>query len=162
MKQENPLQERIDRLKDSCRGAGVKLTHQRLEIFREAARSTEHPDAEAIFRAVRRRMPTVSLDTVYRTLWLLIDLGLLATVGPDLGRTRFDANLDPHHHFVCTRCGLTRDFTSEALNRLSIPEAVRRMGQVEVARVEVRGVCRKCSTTKNPRQRGKRRKGDML
>lgn len=154
MQQQNSLQERIDRLKDGCRRAGVKLTHQRLEIFREAARSTEHPDAETVFKAVRRRLPTVSLDTVYRTLWLLIDLGLLTTLGPPLGRARFDANLGPHHHFVCTRCGLTRDFTSEELDQLKIPDSVRRMGWVEVARVEVRGLCTKCSKQKAPRKRG--------
>lgn len=161
MEQQNSLRERIDRLKDGCRRAGVKLTHQRLEIFLEAARSTEHPDAETIFRAVRRRMPTVSLDTVYRTLWLLIDLGLLTTLGPPLGRARFDANLGPHHHFVCTNCGLTRDFTSKELDGLRIPESVRRMGRVEVARVEVRGLCNECSKQKKPRTRGHNRKGDI-
>lgn len=154
MEQQNSLQERIDRLKDGCRRAGVKLTHQRLEIFREAARSTEHPDAETIFRAVRRRLPTVSLDTVYRTLWLLIDLGMLTTLGPPLGRARFDANLGPHHHFVCTKCGLTRDFASKELDRLRIPESVRRMGRVEVARVEVRGLCNECIKQTKPRKRG--------
>ncbi len=162
MKYKGFLQERIDRLKEGCRRAGVKLTHQRLEIFLEAAQSLEHPDAETIFRAVRRRMPTVSLDTVYRTLWLLIDLGLLTTLGPPPGRARFDANLGPHHHFVCMKCGLTRDFASKELDRLKIPESVRSMGRVELARVEVRGICRKCSTMNNPRHRGKNRKGDML
>lgn len=48
-----------------CRRAGVKLTHQRMEVFREVAESGEHPDADTIYRGVRRRVPTVSLDTVY-------------------------------------------------------------------------------------------------
>ena len=59
-----------------CRGAGVKLTHQRMEVFREVALSGDHPDAETIYRRVRARIPTVSLDTVYRALWLLAELGL--------------------------------------------------------------------------------------
>lgn len=161
MKQDPDIAKRMDQLKDGLRRAGVKLTHQRLEIFHEVAASEEHPDAETIFKAVRRRMPTVSLDTVYRTLWLLIDLGLLATLGPPLGRARFDANLDPHHHFVCTKCGLTRDFTSQDLDRLKIPDSVQRMGRVEVARVEVRGLCTQCSKHKNPPKRGKHRKGEI-
>jgi Fur family transcriptional regulator, peroxide stress response regulator len=161
MKQDTDIGKRVGQLKDGLRRAGVKLTHQRLEIFHEVAGSEEHPDAETIFKAVRRRMPTVSLDTVYRTLWLLIDLGLLSTLGPPPGRARFDANLDPHHHFVCTKCGLTRDFTSQDLDRLTIPDSVRRLGRVEIARVEVRGLCTQCSKRKNPPKRGNHRKGEI-
>jgi Fur family transcriptional regulator, peroxide stress response regulator len=161
MKHEPYIQNRMSQLKDGFRRAGVKLTHQRLEIFHEVAQSEEHPDAETIFKAVRRRMPTVSLDTVYRTLWLLIDLGMLTTLGPPMSRARFDANLSPHHHFVCTKCGLTRDFTSKELDRLRIPDSVTRMGRVEIARVEVRGLCIHCSKNMNPPKRGKHRKGEI-
>ena len=79
------------------------MTHQRLEIFREVASTIEHPDADTVFRAVQRRMPTVSLDTVYRTLWMLHDLGLVTTLGPQRNGVRFDANLERHHHYVCVR-----------------------------------------------------------
>ena len=75
------LEARLQQLKDGARKAGVKLTHQRLEIFRELAATAEHPDADAIFRAVQQRVPTVSVDTVYRTLWRLHDLGLVTTLG---------------------------------------------------------------------------------
>jgi hypothetical protein len=54
---------RLLRFKDAARKAGVKLTHQRLEIFREVASSIDHPAVEAVFRAVQSRIPTVSLDT---------------------------------------------------------------------------------------------------
>ena len=79
------IQHRMIRFKEALARAGVKLTHQRLETFSEAARTGEHPDAETVFRGVRERLPTVSLDTVYRTLWLLIDLGVLITLGPPRG-----------------------------------------------------------------------------
>jgi Fur family peroxide stress response transcriptional regulator len=140
---------RIDRLKSAVRSAGVKLTHQRLEIFREVAASLEHPDAEAVFRAVRRRVPTLSIDTVYRTLWMLNDLGLVTTLGPRRERVRFDANLDHHHHYVCTSCGLARDFVSADLDALGIPDEVRALGRVLVTQVEVRGVCRRCAATED-------------
>ena len=100
------------RLQDALRAAGVKLTHQRLEIFREVLASREHPDAEAVYRGVKRRLPTVSLDTVYRTLALLGELGFVTTLGPRRESVRYDANLGHHHHFVCERCGLARDFES--------------------------------------------------
>jgi len=138
------VEPRLEHLKTVSRQAGVKLTHQRLEIFREVARSVEHPDAEAVFRGVRRRMPTVSLDTVYRTLWLLNDLGLITTLGPRRESVRFDANLQQHHHYVCVRCGLARDFESADLNALRVPEAVKGFGSVVATHVEVRGICERC------------------
>jgi Fur family peroxide stress response transcriptional regulator len=138
------VERRLEHLQATARAAGVKLTHQRLEIFRELASTEEHPDADAIYRAVRRRMPTVSLDTVYRTLWMLHDLGLVTTLGPQRDRVRFDANLDHHHHFSCVRCGLVRDFESEALARLPLPASVAALGRVHDAHVEVRGTCGAC------------------
>ena len=135
---------RLEHLSTVVKAAGVKLTHQRLEIFRELARTEDHPDAETVFRAVKRRMPTVSLDTVYRTLWMLRDLGLVTTLGPSRDGARFDVNLDRHHHYVCVRCKLVRDFESAELNSLLVPEAVRKLGTVVEAQVEVRGFCTKC------------------
>jgi Fur family peroxide stress response transcriptional regulator len=146
----NRSEKGLERLKAVVKEAGVKLTHQRLEIFRELAGSEEHPDAEAIFRAVQQRMPTVSLDTVYRTLWMLHGLGLVTTLGPQRDRVRFDANLDRHHHYVCVRCGLVRDFDSEELNGLRVPDAVRQLGSIVDAHVEVRGLCARCLRQATP------------
>ncbi len=142
---------RLDGFKAACKRAGVKLTHQRLEIFREVAASVEHPDAEMVFRAVQARMPTVSLDTVYRTLWLLSDLGLVIPLGPRRESVRYDANLARHHHYVCVRCGLTRDFESPALDAVRIPAAVRELGSVVTVQVEVRGLCATCAKAKASR-----------
>lgn len=126
------------------------MTHQRMEIFREVAQTGDHPDAETVFQGVRRRIPTVSLDTVYRTLWWLRDLGLVAMLGPPRERARFDANLSRHHHFVCTRCGLTRDFFSDELDSLELPAAVRSIGFAEKTQVEVKGLCLKCVAAGKP------------
>ncbi len=142
------IEHRMDRFKEVCRDSGVRLTHQRLEVFREVARTGDHPDAETVHKRVRKRMPTVSLDTVYRTLWLLNDLGLITTLGPSRERTRFDANLARHHHFMCVRCRLTRDFYSDDLDNLKLPQSAMAFGQIETTLVEVRGVCRDCAGEK--------------
>jgi Fur family peroxide stress response transcriptional regulator len=139
------VERRLARFADAARKAGVKLTHQRLEIFREVASSIEHPPVDAVFRAVREKMPTVSLDTVYRTLWMLEDLGVITTLGPRRGTVRFDANLRQHHHFVCVRCGRTRDFENPAFDALRVPGGVKEYGDVLGTRVELRGLCRSCS-----------------
>jgi Fur family transcriptional regulator, peroxide stress response regulator len=139
------VERRFDRFTAACRKAGVKLTHQRLEIFREVAGSVDHPDAEAVFRAVQPRLSTVSLDTVYRTLWLLSELGVVRPLGPRRESVRFDANLNQHHHYVCIRCGLTRDFESHSLDTVKIPPAVHDFGTVLATHMEVRGLCAACS-----------------
>lgn len=141
------LQQRVKRLTEGLKQTGVKLTHQRLEICREIASSSEHPDAETVFQGVRERVPTMSQDTVYRTLWTLLDLGLIGTLGIPRDRVRFDSNVAPHHHFVCTKCGETHDFYSNDLNNLPVPEEVRAYGEVENTQVEARGICRRCSMT---------------
>jgi Fur family peroxide stress response transcriptional regulator len=144
------IEQRMARFEEVCRNSGVKLTHQRMEIFREVAQTGEHPDAEKIFQGVRRRMPTVSMDTVYRTLWWLIDLGLITILGPPRERARFDANLSRHHHFVCTQCGLTRDFFSDELDSLELPDSVLSIGYAEKTQVEVKGLCLKCAADGKP------------
>ena len=105
-------------------------------------------------------------ESVYRTLWLLSDMGLVSTLGPRRESVRFDANLAHHHHYVCMRCGLARDFESKELNALRIPVPVRGFGSIVGTRVEVRGICGRCakeragdSKRKNPQEpRGKKRR----
>ncbi|MEZ4255628.1 MAG: transcriptional repressor [Polyangiales bacterium] len=133
----------------------MKLTHQRLEIFRELAGTEAHPNAETVFRGVQRRVPTVSLDTVYRTLWMLHDLGLVTTLGPQRDGVRFDANLERHHHYVCVQCGLVRDFESEELNRLRVPASVSELGSIVHAQVEVHGLCEQCQKRPEPAPRSR-------
>ncbi len=134
----------LERFQSVCRERGVRVTHQRLEIFREVATSPDHPDAETVFLQLRRRIPTISLDTVYRGLWLLHDLGLIQIIGSGRESTRFDANLDPHHHFLCLGCGLMRDFGEIDLMHLELPGFLSHVGQVRVIHLEARGVCLAC------------------
>lgn len=139
------VEERMKLFETVCRSKGIKLTHQRMEIFREIAQTGDHPDADQIYHRVRDRLPTVSLDTVYRTLWLLKDLGLVVTLNSNRERTRFDANLASHHHFVCGLCGFTRDFISNDLDNIRLPDSIGSFGEIEATHIEVRGICRECA-----------------
>ena len=138
------IEKRVTDFAAACRRQGIKATRQRLEILRELAATGEHPDAETIFRRVRKRIPAVSLDTVYRTLRMLEEKGVIARVPSMKDRARFDANLDRHHHFVCAVCGRIDDFYSAALDGFVPPRAVADLGTVETVHVELRGRCRKC------------------
>ncbi|MDP8207275.1 MAG: transcriptional repressor [Candidatus Electryonea clarkiae] len=138
------VEQRMKLFDKVCREAGIKLTTQRMEIFREVAKSGRHPDAESVFRGVRRLIPMISLDTVYRNLWMLNDLGLIKTMETARESTRFDANLGQHHHFVCVNCGKMIDFQSEDFDMLKPPESLNGYGHVETTHVEVRGLCHRC------------------
>jgi len=128
------------------RRKGVKVTPQRLEIYRRTAETGDHPDIESIHRRVLRSMPHISLDTVYRALSLFADLGLVCTVRPQARQhVRFDANILPHHHFICERCGATLDFEDRAFDELRIPAAVSALGRVTSRHVELRGLCARCA-----------------
>jgi len=92
-----------------CRKAGLAVTPQRLAIFRRLAATDRHPSAEELHAAVRREMPTLSLATVYKTLDALAGIGAVRPVSRLGARGRWDANLEPHHHLVCTSCGTVTD-----------------------------------------------------
>ena len=129
---------------ETCSRRGIKVTPQRTEIYREVLGTDEHPDAETVHQRIRQRMPNVSLDTIYRTLYRLEEEGLVSRVHALSGRVRFDADMGSHHHFVCTECGRIEDFRSEDIDALSPPAAARELGEVTSCRMEVRGVCAQC------------------
>ena len=93
-------------------------------------------------------MPGVSLDTVYRTLWILYDLNLIATYGQLRETVHFDPNPEPHHHYICVRCGIIRDLASPELDEFQLPPAAAAAGiygSVLAMRVELAGLCEGCS-----------------
>ena len=142
------LAARIESFMAAFGQAGLRITAQRIEIFRALARSVAHPDAETVFRWVRVRMPTISRDTVYRTLGLLERASAAWRVATVKGRTRYDANTQPHHHFICSRCGCVRDIPSRYLGRLRLPRNLPGLGSITWMHVQATGVCSHCKAGK--------------
>ena len=142
------VEKRVAGFLSACQEHGIRVTHQRTEILRELAGTEAHPDAETLFERVRKRIPAISLNTVYQTLRLLEEKRVIARVGSMRDKARFDANSDRHHHFVCSECGLIGDFYSDALDRLMAPAEISAIGTVNSVHVELRGLCRKCEEKK--------------
>src|SRR3954454_18324947 len=94
---------------DALRARGQRVTPQRLVIHRILREQNRHVSVEEVQSLVSDRLPNVSLPTVYSTLELLEELGLVRRVGEIGGRVLFDSRLDDHHHAVCSNCGRTED-----------------------------------------------------
>ncbi len=138
-------QERERAFAEALKADGLRMTHQRLEVIKELAAARHHPDADELFTAVRERVPTISRDTVYRTLATLVSRGLVERLSAP-GAARFDPDVSSHHHFVCTRCGRIIDLGTEALVEHAVPSGLDGVAEVTSVRLEVKGVCAECAT----------------
>lgn len=85
-------------------------TKQR-QLILEAVRATNsHPTADELFQMIRRKLPTISLATVYRNLNFLSEIGEIRKLAMPGMPDRFDWRMDPHDHMVCDTCGQVMDF----------------------------------------------------
>ena len=125
-------------------GAGLRLTPQRMEIAREVL-GHNHPTAAEVYDAVRRRFPTMGLGTVYATLNVMVERGLLRPLAFE-DAVRYDANLTPHANLVCTNCGRIIDFTGcdDILRLLRERTAAMAGFLLEEQRVDLYGRCVHC------------------
>lgn len=139
------LQQRVEQFKRLCHRRHLRVTEQRLEVFRMLAQSKAHPSVETIFEAVRKKLPNISLDTVYRTVASMEDAGVVFRVGAS-SRARFDADLTPHDHFVCMNCGEVYDiFPQAGAPRPALPGNIADFGKVMNVNLQFRGICNRCA-----------------
>ena len=104
--------------------AALKYSRQRESIKHFLAETKEHPTADTVYLHVKKQFPNISLGTVYRNLNLLTDLGEAVKISTPDGGDRFDGRLEPHNHFLCTKCGRLLDLdldmhSIEEVNRLA-------------------------------------------
>ena len=145
------MKNRIDKLagfKDACRRAGLRLTPQRLEIFRELAESKDHPSVEELHRRLLVKFPTISLDTVYRTLGTLSRHGLVHKIESVETHARYEVRGALHHHLICRRCKEIVDFQWAFFDEADLPDELKAWGRIEDRNVVVYGLCRECEGKK--------------
>ena len=130
------------------RARRLRVTSPRLVIHRELRARDRHVTAEEARAAVARALPGISLPTVYATLELFEELGIVRRVHAGGGAVRYDPRTDVHHHSVCRRCGRVEDFDgAEGLEQaLLVAEAgARREGfAADAAAVVLTGLCEDC------------------
>jgi Fur family peroxide stress response transcriptional regulator len=139
-----PGQDYFAVFKQACRQQGLRLTPQRVDIFKELARSTDHPTAELVHQRLVEKTPTLSLDTVYRTLGTFSRLGLIDKVETIESQARFEVVEVPHHHLICQKCKEIIDFHWNLIDEASLPAEVQQWGKVKRKNLVIYGICRKC------------------
>lgn len=150
---------------EAFRKRGFRLTGPRRLILEVVRRTDVHPTAEWVYRQVRRRLPRVSLGTVYRNLRLLVEEGIVKELqgGSEPGSltarlARFDGNTSAHHHFTCSECGRIHDLAERVDRSIDRRIAARTGLEVSHHRIEFYGRCRACQIRRRRRARvGKRR-----
>ena len=113
----------------------------------ECLRSTDqHPSAETVHEMLKAEHPDISLATVYRNLALFKKQGLIQSIGTINGIERFDANTDPHVHFVCTGCDAVLDFPQVEVPSSLGTDAEKQTGcQINGCQLTFTGLCQNCN-----------------
>ncbi|MBW2443223.1 MAG: transcriptional repressor [Deltaproteobacteria bacterium] len=138
---------RLERFAEICKASHLKVTPQRMAIYRELLISTEHPTVDAMFQIVKKEFPNISYDTVSRTMLTFAQIGIADIAEVYGGAKRFDPDVADHHHLHCVSCGNIIDFHNDQYNNLDIPDEVRQNFRVLSSRVVFKGICEKCATT---------------
>jgi Fur family peroxide stress response transcriptional regulator len=138
------LKQKMDAFQMNCREAGLKVTPQRMAVYKVLIESRQHPSAEMVFRKVREVIPSISLDTVNRTLLTLAEIGAASTVEGTGDVKRFDGRLDTHQHFKCIKCRRIFDFRYKPFDNIVVPKNISRRFTVLKKTVYLEGICNLC------------------
>ena len=133
------------RLHHALRSAGRRLTPQRRLILQVLEESNGHLDADALYDQVKARDPNVSLATVYRTLAVLREIGLVEEhrLGEDHGH--YEAvGQEPHYHFSCLRCGRVIEFDTPLVTQIEQVLCEQEGVRVTSAHLHISGYCTQC------------------
>jgi len=144
--QDTEINQRVQLFVETCRRHQLKITPQRVAIYRVLIQSKQHPTADRVFRAVKKEFPNISFDTVNRTLLTFADIGVVDVVEVFGGPKRFDPDMTDHHHLHCMVCGRIIDFEYEGYARLEVPKAIATTFKVISKRVVLKGLCDMCTT----------------
>ena len=123
---------------------GLKVTPQRTAIYKELAKTDQHPSTEMIYNNIKDYFPNISLTTVYRTLETFEKHGLISVVNQLYNAARYDANLTPHHHIDCVECKKIEDVFDDSVNYTNVDNKIQDYEVVGYS-VLFNGICSECS-----------------
>jgi Fur family ferric uptake transcriptional regulator len=125
------------------------MTHQRRVILEELRKVKTHPSADEIYEIVRKRLPRISLGTVYRNLEILSESGDIQKLEPGCSLKRFDGNPSEHCHIRCVRCDRIADAPMAPDLKIDLARVNSTDYEIIGHRLEFIGVCPICSAKSN-------------
>ncbi len=138
------IDQELQVFEERCRNANLRITPQRIEIYRELALAGDHPSAEILHVRLIKKMPTLSLDTVYRSLSTFVQYGLIHKVETIESQARFEVAKTLHHHLICKNCHQILDFQWQSMDEATMPDDVEKWGRIDRKSVVAYGICRQC------------------
>ena len=134
----------MDNLANIFREKKLKLTPQRIAVYKFLQSTIEHPSAETIYKALQPEYPTMSLATVYKALKTLVEVNLVQEINVGEGNFRYDGKICPHPHIQCLNCGKVDDVNGICFNDLN--DKIKNFTDYEVVANQVYfyGICKCC------------------
>ena len=149
------VDESINAFRAKCRARGLKITPQRIAVYRILLNSKDHPSTDMVYSKIREMHPNMSFDTVNRTLLTLNEMGAAFIVEGSGEPKRYDANLSPHQHFKCVKCKRIIDFHDKKLDNVKVPAELADRFTILRKSVYFEGVCDVCLSEAKRKSGGK-------
>jgi Fur family transcriptional regulator, peroxide stress response regulator len=135
----------VEEFRRLCTEHGLSVTHQRQVIYEALLNAEGHPSPELVFEQVRRRIPSISLGTVYKNIKTFVESGLIREVSLHHGSARLEKNLEPHHHLVCERCKSITDLHEEDVEPVRLKRRLPAGFRARRYSLEFIGLCQACA-----------------
>lgn len=120
------------------------MTHQRQVLYEVMQRMSGHPSPEEVYARVKKKIPAISLATVYKNIHLFVESGVFRKMSMHHGSVRVEMNSEAHHHMVCSNCKAITDIGEQELGLVSKRARLPGGFLVERYAVDVIGLCPKC------------------
>ncbi len=137
------LQSSTDEIVQTLKAKGLRVTPQRFAVYANLLSRDDHPTVEQILMDLNQHYPVSSQATVYSSLQALRTAGLIREVLLEAGVSRYDAKVEPHHHFQCQSCGSIEDIGWDAIPVVDF-DRLRSGLQVQTYEIAIRGCCDRC------------------
>ncbi len=138
------MEKKTDEIIKVLKSKGLRVTPQRFAVYNNLLHRYDHPTADEILTDLNQNAPTLSQATIYSSLQTLRDVGLIREVLLEEGVCRYDANVSPHHHFLCLDCGKIEDIPWQTFSNLAIDKLPLGL-RVKQYEVIVQGHCDRCN-----------------
>jgi len=139
----------MEKLIQQLRDRRIAVTPQRLAVMSVLQSRRDHPTADHIYQEVRRELPAISFNTVYKTLEILCQQGMVIKVNPLHAVARYDGETGRHAHLICRQCHRIIDLDWEGSDVPPLPAAARQGFQIEYASLTFWGLCPRCQTSES-------------